>query len=132
MPRRLADHFFGMRDEVRVVALEHFQEQCVLVAEGGIEAWLVEAGRRRDIVKRGALKALLPEHVAREVERLVGIKAARSCHAAYVRAARAIANKLQPGLATGGCAGGLRNRMRWYSQPIATSTTPRHMKDSAR
>ena len=26
----------------------------------------------------------------------------------------------------------LRNRMRWYSQPIATSTRPRHMNDSAR
>ena len=26
----------------------------------------------------------------------------------------------------------LRNRIRWYSQPIATSTRPRHMNDSAR
>ena len=26
----------------------------------------------------------------------------------------------------------LRNRIRWYSQPIATSTSPRHMNDSAR
>ena len=25
-----------------------------------------------------------------------------------------------------------RNRIRWYSQPIATSTRPRHMNDSAR
>ena len=29
-------------------------------------------------------------------------------------------------------AGRLRNRMRWYSQPIATSTRPRQMNDSAR
>jgi hypothetical protein len=38
-----------------------------------------------------------------------------------------------PGCATG-TAGGtcLRNRIRWYSQPIATSTRPRHMNDSAR
>ena len=27
---------------------------------------------------------------------------------------------------------GRRNRIRWYSQPIATSTRPRHMNDSAR
>ena len=38
-----------------------------------------------------------------------------------------------PGCATGTAAAlALRNRMRWYSQPIATSTSPRHMNDSAR
>ena len=43
-------------------------------------------------------------------------------HSAYV-----------PCCATGTGGGAcLRNRMRWYSQPIATSTRPRHMNDSAR
>ncbi len=39
-----------------------------------------------------------------------------------------------PGCATGTAGGGacLRNRIRWYSQPIATSTNPKHMNDSAR
>ena len=38
-----------------------------------------------------------------------------------------------PGCATGTAGGACRrNRMRWYSQPIATSTRPRHMNDSAR
>jgi methyl-accepting chemotaxis protein len=32
----------------------------------------------------------------------------------------------------GGAAGRLRNRTRWYSQPIATSTRPRQMNDRAR
>jgi len=39
-----------------------------------------------------------------------------------------------PDGATGAACGGVcfRNSMRWYSQPIATSTRPRHMNDSAR
>src|SRR6478609_2406746 len=39
------------------------------------------------------------------------------------------------GAATAAAAGGAGrrlNRMRWYSQPIATSTSPRHMNDRAR
>ncbi len=49
------------------------------------------------------------------------------------RANAALTGGYAPGCAAG-TAGGvcLRNRMRWYSQPIATSTRPRHMNDSAR
>ena len=39
---------------------------------------------------------------------------------------------LQLAAAPPGGAACLRNRIRWYSQPIATSTSPRHMNDSAR
>ena len=48
--------------------------------------------------------------------------------------ARRLTDQL-PGAAAGaggGDAACLRNRIRWYSQPIATSTSPRHMNDSAR
>ena len=43
-----------------------------------------------------------------------------------------VSGLLQPATAPPGGAACLRNRIRWYSQPIATSTRPRHMNDSAR
>src|SRR5258707_318890 len=103
-------------------------------------------GGRGDVVERSALESFSPKHVAREVQRLVGIETARSCHRTYVRADREIAKggvdepagrNLHQGLAStaappDGGVTGRRNRMRWYSQPIATSTRPRHMNDSAR
>src|SRR2546429_6400667 len=136
----------GIRDNTLVIAIQDFQEQCILVAKGRIEARLGEAGGRGDVAGRSALESFSPEHVAREVQRLVGIETARSCHRTYVRADREIAKggveepvarNLHQGLAStaappDGGVTGRRNRMRWYSQPIATSTRPRHMNDSAR
>jgi hypothetical protein len=54
----------------------------------------------------------------------------------YLRAAPldrlTVSGLLQPVAALPGGAACLRNRIRWYSQPIATSTNPKHMNDSAR
>src|SRR5258707_3451564 len=89
--RSLAEDALGARDNTLVIAVQNFQEQCILVAKGRIEARLGEAGGRGDVVERGALESFSPEHVAREVQRLVGIETARSCHRIYVRAGREIA-----------------------------------------
>src|SRR6478672_228429 len=134
----VAEDALGARDNTLVIAVQNFQEQRILVAKGRIEARLGEAGGCGNVVERSALESFSPEHVAREVQRLVGIKAARSCHRTYVRADREIAKggvdgpatrNLHQGLAStaappGGVTG-RRNRMRWYSQPIATSTRPK-------
>src|SRR5258705_908385 len=144
--RSLVEDALGVRDNTLVIAVQNFQEQCILGGKGRIEAWLGEAGGRGDVVERSALESFSPEHVAREVQRLVGIETARSCHRTYVRADREIAKggveepaarNLHQGLASTGAPpdSGVtcrRNRIRWYSQPIPTSTRPRHMNDSAR
>src|SRR5258705_4549225 len=144
--RSLVEDTLGLRDNTLVIAVQNFQEQCILVAKGRIEAWLGEAGGRGDVVERSALESFSPEHIAREVQRLLGIETARSCHRTYLRADREIAKggveepaarKLDQRLASTAAApdGGVacrRNKIRWYSQPIATSTSPRHMNDSAR
>ena len=56
-------------------------------------------------------------------------KARRNCAA---RPTDGVCGLLQLAAAPPGGAACRRNRMRWYSQPIATSTSPRHMNDSAR
>src|SRR5713226_694740 len=84
--RSFLEDALGIRDKTFVIAVQNFQEQCILVAEGRIEARLGEAGGGGDVVERSALETFSPEHVAREVQRLVGIETARSCHRTYVRA----------------------------------------------
>src|SRR6266851_7685930 len=58
-------------DEPAVVAVEHFQIKRGLVAEGGIQAGFAKT----------ALEALAPEYVESDIQNLVGIEGARSCHA---------------------------------------------------
>ena len=84
--RPLLEDALGVRDNALVIAVENLQEQRILVAEGGIEAWLGKASGGGDVVERCALESFSPEHVSREVQRLVGIETARSCHRTYVRA----------------------------------------------
>src|ERR1700675_475582 len=91
--RAIVDDAFGLGDDAGVIALQNLEEQGILVAEGGIKARLGEPGRGGDVVERRALESVLPEHVAREVQRLVGIETARSCHLPYVRDAGEIANR---------------------------------------
>src|SRR5260370_25453690 len=76
-----------------MIALQNLEEQRVLVGERGIETRLGEPGGRGDVVERCTLESFLPEHIAREVQRLVGIETARSCHLTYVRDAREIVNR---------------------------------------
>src|SRR5712671_2272884 len=99
--RSVVEDALGVRDNTLVIAVQNFQEQRILVTKGRIEAWLGEAGGRGDVVERRALESFSPEHIAREVQRLVGIETARSCHRTYVPAGRKIAN-----LANGGVQGG--------------------------
>src|SRR5712671_2810816 len=89
--RPFLEDALGVRDNAVVIAVENLQEQRILVAEGGIEAWLGKASGGGDVVERCALESFSPEHVSREVQRLVGIETARSCHRTYVRADREIA-----------------------------------------
>src|SRR6266849_8890365 len=89
--RPFLEDALGVGDNAFVITVQNFQEQGILVAEGRIEARLGEAGGGGDVVERCALEAFLPEYVAREVQRLVGIETARSCHRTYVRADREIA-----------------------------------------
>src|SRR3981081_3094903 len=86
VPRRrsFTQDTLGVRDNACLITVENLQEQRILVAEGGIEARLGEAGRGGDVVERCALETLSPEHVARQVQCLVGIETARSCHRTYV------------------------------------------------
>src|SRR5216684_2026180 len=89
--RPLLEDALGVRDNAFVIAVENFQEQRILVAERGIEARLGEAGGGGDVIERCALESFSPEHVAREIQHLVGIETAGSCHRTYVRADRGIA-----------------------------------------
>src|SRR5580704_1707290 len=89
--RAFVESAFGVGDDALVIAVKNFQEQRILVAEGRIETRLGEAGGGGDVVERGALESFLPEYVAGEVQRLVGIETARSCHWTYLRADCAIA-----------------------------------------
>src|SRR6266851_9862682 len=91
--RSFVEDTLGVRDNAFVIAVENFQEQRILVAEGRIEARLGKAGGGGDVVERCTLESFLPEYVAREVQRLVGIETARSCHRTYVRADCEIAKR---------------------------------------
>src|SRR6202022_1553950 len=86
--RSFFEDALGVVDNAGVIATQHFQEQCILVAERRIEARFVKAGGGGDVVERCVLESFLPEHVAREVQCLVGIETARSCHRTYLRAGR--------------------------------------------
>src|SRR5260370_36958174 len=76
--RSFVEDALGVRDDASLIAVQDFQEQRILVAEGRIEARLVKAGGGRDVVERCALESLLPEHVPRQVQRLVGTQTART------------------------------------------------------
>src|SRR6266849_980876 len=89
--RPFLEDALGVDDDAFVIAVEDLQEQRILVAEGRIEARLGKAGGGGDVVERCTLESFLPEHVAREVQCLVGIETARSCHRTYVRAGGEIA-----------------------------------------
>src|SRR5712691_9408089 len=78
--RSLVEDALGVRDNTFVIAIQNFEEQSILVAKGRMKAWLGEAGGRGDVVERSALESFSPEHIAREVQRLVGIETARPCH----------------------------------------------------
>src|SRR5258706_5529860 len=89
--RPFLEDALGVGDDAFVIAVENLQEQRILVAERRIEARLGEPGGGGDVVERCALESFSPEHVAREVQHLVGIETARSCHWTYVRAGCEIA-----------------------------------------
>src|SRR5260221_4048965 len=84
--RPFLEDALGVRDNALVIAVENLQEQRILVAEGGIEAWLGKTSGGGDVVERCALESFSPEHVSRQVQRLVGVETSRSCHRTYVRA----------------------------------------------
>src|ERR1700747_1390862 len=63
-----------------VIAIQDLQEERVLVPEGRIEAGLRDAARRRDLVERGRLETLAPEHLASDFQDIVRIEAAGPCH----------------------------------------------------
>src|SRR5260370_13736965 len=85
--RSLAEDALGARDNTLVIAVQNFQEQCILVAKGRIEARLGEAGGCGDVGERRALESFWPGHGPREVQRLAGSKIARAYPHTYVPAA---------------------------------------------
>jgi len=118
-----------------VIAVQNFQEQCVLVAKGRIEARLGEAGGRGDVVERSALESFSPDTSrARSSTRRnqnCAVLPSYLCTRCIVKSKRAASMSLpggnlhqgwpQTAAPPDGGVTGRRNRMRWYSQPIATS-----------
>src|SRR5258708_31759947 len=82
--RSFVEDALGVRDDASVIAVQDFQEQRILVAEGRIEARLVKAGGGPDVVARCALGSLFPEHVAPDGPRLGGVGTGRSSPRTYL------------------------------------------------
>ncbi len=63
-----------------VVAIEHLQEQAVLVAEGVVQAGPVDTHGVDQILNRRGLESLLDEHARCGVQHFCLVKLPRSAH----------------------------------------------------
>jgi hypothetical protein len=62
------------------VAIDRSQQQAALAPERGVEARAAQAGDLAQVVERGRLVALAPEHLHRAIERGVGIELSGTGH----------------------------------------------------